>query len=277
MNIKTYKGTGDKNILILSGVHGDELTPIVSTNNLIKNIETFYKDKKEFHARFGSLKIFSAINATGIAQNTREIPNDFTPDLNRKFNTRESFEDELFELINDADMVIDVHSSPNCTNFVLLNQDENTNSFVDFCNDNYIEYAIQYSAADTIKNYCLKNDKIGITVELNGKNYIDTKASEIGVSIILKFIIHDLEIKKSVPKHNVMEEFKTYHEGLFIFNKECGNIINDGDYMGYVLNLNDFSEIKIYFTKKGSYRMICRDRSDYVSPNKIICMLQPLI
>jgi predicted deacylase len=160
---------------------------------------------------------------------------------------------------------------------VLLNQDENTNSFVKFCKDNYIDYAIQYSAADTIKNYCLKNNKIGITIELNGKNYIDTESSEIGASIILTFIMHDLEIKKSVPKYNVMEEVKTYHEGLFIFNKECGNIIKEGDYIGYVLNLNDFSETKIYFTKPGSYRMICRDRSDYVSANKIICMVQPLI
>ena len=96
------------------------------------------------------ITIINAINKNGIVKNTRDIPNSSTSDLNRMFNYEVSvnIKEELEKQIKEHDIIIDIHSSPKCDNFVLLNQDENTNSYVKYCIKNDINYLIRYSTAN---------------------------------------------------------------------------------------------------------------------------------
>jgi predicted deacylase len=80
---KNKKG---KKILIISGVHGNELTPIYCSYLLSK--QNF--DKKKFKR----ITIVSAINDNGVAKNTRDIPNMSTSDLNRMFNIKEDISEK---------------------------------------------------------------------------------------------------------------------------------------------------------------------------------------
>ena len=58
---------------------------------------------------------------------------------------------KMIQLFNDNDVIIDVHSSPRCCEFILLNQDETTNSYVEFALKHDIKYLIRYSDTNTIK------------------------------------------------------------------------------------------------------------------------------
>ena len=80
MNKVEIKGKGNKNILILTGIHGDELTPIYAGYLLSK-----YNWLESFANYFHTLTILNAVNINGIKKNTREIPSDSTTDLNRMF------------------------------------------------------------------------------------------------------------------------------------------------------------------------------------------------
>ena len=127
MNRSEVFGTGNKNILVLTGVHGNEISPVYA-GYLLKKFD-FDKSK------FKKLTILNAVNTDGIKNNIREIPDNKTSDLNRMFKVdldNNISVDELTKLFNDNDVIIDVHSSPSCCEFILLNQDETTNSYVEF-------------------------------------------------------------------------------------------------------------------------------------------------
>lgn len=91
---------------------------------------------------------------------------------------------------------------------MLLNQDENTNSYVDFCNKYDINYLIWYSATNTIKKYGLELSKnnvqpgnqsnVSFTLEINMLNYIDEISVNNAKNIVLKIIsnCNDIFIKK---------------------------------------------------------------------------------
>ena len=79
MNITKIKGKGVNNILILTGIHGNELTPI-HCGLLLKEFN--WKKLKE---SFKEITILNAINLDGIKEGVREIPDTSTKDLNRMF------------------------------------------------------------------------------------------------------------------------------------------------------------------------------------------------
>ena len=262
-----------KNILIISGVHGNELTPIYCTYLLSKIDYSNYDFKK--------ITIISSINNNGIVKNTRDIPNVSTSDLNRMFNIVERIDekDEIGKHIKDNDIIIDIHSSPKCDNFVLLNQDDNTNSYVEFCEKNNINYLIRYSTANTIKKYCLDLNKISFTLELNMINYIDYTSAKNGKDIVLKVIenCNNILIQKQEPKFKTYIELQTYKVGLFIENKKCGDIIKCNDIIGSILNIEtmELTDVKCKFD--GKYRIICFGETNYVDGSNSICFLQPII
>lgn len=266
---KNRKG---KNILIISGVHGNELTPIYCTYLLSKIDYSKYN--------FKNITIISAINNNGIVANTREIPNTNTSDLNRMFNVENEIneKEELEGYIYDNDIIIDVHSSPKCDNFVLLNQDQNTNSYVEFCVKNGISYLIRYSTANTIKKYCLDLNKISFTLELNMMNYIDIDSANKGKDIVLKIISNceNLSINEEEPKYKPYTELQTYKTGLFIPVIKCGDIIKTNDHIGFILNIKTLELSPVKCTLEGMFKIICFGETNYVDGNNSICLLQPL-
>ena len=274
MNKKEISGKNNfgKKILIITGVHGNELTPIFCGYLLSKINCSNYNFKK--------ITILNAINKNGIVKNTRDIPNDTTSDLNRMFNCEivVNEKEELLHQINEHDIIIDIHSSPRCDNFMLLNQDELTNSYVEFCVNYNISYLIRYSTANTIKKYCNDLNKVSFTLELNMLNYIDKKSAEIGKDIVLKIInnCNTILLNKEEPTNNTYVELQTYRCGLFLPTKECGDVINENDVIGTILNIDTFEETVVKCIFKGKYKIICYGETNYVDGNHPICFLQPI-
>lgn len=260
------------NILVLSGIHGNELTSIYTSYLLAE------KDWSNYSDNFRYLTILGPINKSGLEANTREINNNSTNDINRMFPSGEQFDfDYLADEINSHDVVIDLHSSPFCTEFVLLNQDLATNSYVYFCLKNRITYAIRYSNQDTIKRYCINNKKTSFTLELNQTSYIDFSSATRGAEIVEKIVnnVCDFEIYNNEPEFSPLINLRTYHSGLFIRNTKPGDIIPKEDVIGNVINtetskrnfiINPFEESKI----------ITFSDSDYIHPGKDVCLLQPI-
>jgi len=264
------KNNNGKKILIISGVHGNELTPIFCTYLLSKCNLNDYDFKK--------ITIISGINLKGIQNNTREIPSIETNDFNRMFDVEEDIKIIIDEYIKNNDIIIDVHSSPECLEFMLLNQNEYTNSYVNFCKNNNINYLIRYSTANTIKKYCIDLNKISFTLELNKMNYIDYNSAENGKDIILKIIknCNNLNIQKSEPIYEPYQELLTYRSGIFCKNNKCGYIITKDDEIGKVLDLITFEEYPIIFKKEGKFKIICFGHSSYTDASNPICLLQPI-
>lgn len=260
-----------KNILIIAGVHGNELTSIYCAYLLSKYDYTNFNFKK--------ITIVNSINKIGVIKNQREIPNTATSDLNRMFNLEDTIDikEVLEKEIKEHDIIIDIHTSPKCDNFVLLNQDDNTNSYVDYCEKNNINYLIRYSSTNTIKKYCIDLDKISFTLELNMMDYIDFDSAEKGKEIVLNIIKNNnFSIKKEEPKYESYVELQTYKAGLFISEKICGDVITKNDIVGSILDLDTQEIYTVKCMFNGKYRIICFGSANYVDANNSICFLQPL-
>jgi len=260
-----------KNILILTGVHGDELTPIYC-GLLLRNYG--FSDMKK---NFKKITILNAINIEGIKKNIREIPNINTDDLNRMFSN--DYDGDLSEIIaeeiNKHDIIIDIHSSPRCTEMILINQNEYANSYVDFIKSIDASYLLRYSSNNTIKRYCQDLGKISFTIELNGMGKIDYESSHKGFNVVLEIIKNNININlvKEEPKYDSYFEFTTYKEGLFIPIVKLGDFIKNGDCLGHVLDLKTFDMNMIIYNKKDA-RLMLFDDIQYVSGSRPICYLQ---
>lgn len=266
------KNPEGKRILVVSGVHGNELTPIYTSLLLSKiNFEQYDFDK---------LTLISSVNYPGIVKNTREIPNTTTNDINRMFGSDEMIDfDDFKKHLEENDVIIDIHSSPKCTEFVLLNQDDKTNSYVEFCETCGIDYTIQFSANNTIKKFCLEKNKISFTLEINSLNYIDFESAERGKNIILNILrnINNFIQKISEPIYETGIYIFTYKKGLFIENIKCGEIVEYKSSLGKILNIDNFQEDEILLEKKGKFKVICFGDTNYVDAQNPICLLQPIV
>lgn len=275
MNSKVFIGTGEKNILILTGVHGNELTPIYIGYKL--SDEDYFFDLKH---TFKTLTILNAINVNGIRQNVREIPSDFTTDLNRMFKTetKEEYVNIIKQYINDNDVVIDIHSSPNCAELLLINNDEYANSYVEFCEKFNITYLLRYSSNDTIKKYCINSGKIGFTLETNKMSSIDMNSVDNALYMINKMLrnLNNFEFKIEEPKYELAFEFFTHKEGMFIPDHKLGDIIETDEALGECINLFDFSISTIIYNKSFNSRILCSDDSSFINSNKSIYMMQSI-
>lgn len=276
MNKKVILGTGTKKILVLTGIHGNELTPVYCGKLL--NEHNWINDSKNFK----KLTILNAINKNGIQNNTREINYDSTSDINRMFSSEkyDFSKNELLEYFENNDVILDIHSSPAITETFLLNQDGSGNNYVRFLNKLNLNYYIRYSNANTTKNYCLNKNKIGFTLELNKMDYIDFESAKRGLNIVVDVIknINSFDnSKKEEPKFKVGFDYYTYYEGLFIPNKKLGDVVeNEKDIIGKVINLDDFSEKIIYYGNNSKGKIIAGNISGYVSPSNPIYLIQPI-
>lgn len=274
MNIIKIRGKNNKGkkILIISGVHGNELTPIYCTYLLSKC--------KLDKSKFKKITIISSINKEGVSKNTREIPSNGTNDLNRMFDIEIpiNLKQELDNYIRKHDIIIDIHSSPKCNEFMLLNVNNYTNSYVDFCEKYDISYLVRYSSANTIKKYCMDLGKVSFTLELNQMDYIDYKSAEKGLDIISKVIINSncINITKSKPVNKPYVEVKTYKSGLVISSKKCGDIVSQGDWIATVMNINNFDTYEIVSEFKGKHKIVVFGHTSYTDASNSICLMQPL-
>jgi succinylglutamate desuccinylase len=279
MNKIEFKGKGEKNILILTGVHGNELTPVY-VGYLLN--EYILKNDKNYDDNYHNLTLINAINIDGIRKNIRDVPLNNTDDLNRMFKTevKEKYVDEIKELIDKNDVIIDIHSSPACTEFILLNNNEYSNSYVEFAEKFQIPYLLRFNNNDTIKKYCLEKGKISFTIEINKMNSIDFDSSSKCFNII-QDIFHNVNnfiYKIEEPRYEPYFEFFYHKEGLFIPNycKKLGKFIENGDEIGECINLKNFNKDIIYYKNNINARIISGDDTSYINPNSPIYYLQPI-
>lgn len=268
-----------KSILIISGVHGDELTPIFTSHILS---QTFLDKPINLNvANVKHITICNAVNTVGVEYHTRELPNTSTTDINRMLSNRpKSFELKQFKnLIDTHDVIIDLHSSPKCTEFLLINQNQYADSYVEFAKMLGMRYLVRYSATDTIKKYAIEQNKISLTLEMNGLNYIDFDSANRSADMIAVIIdnidLFNLNIKE--PTHPTYEEVYTHHNGIFVSNYTPGSIIGGSSYpIGNVIDMASGNKTEIFFNKDEKYNLIAFGTSDYVDANQAICIIQKI-
>jgi len=148
-----------RKVLILSGVHGNEYSAVKAGMLLNKIYENAI-----------NIDVYPFVNINGLIHNTRDVPDMNSADLNRQL-INDSYDPVIFlkSKIEEYDVVIDIHNSPRCSNFVLIDKVDNQSIIKRFCIESNVKYTTRYNNANTIKKYVnsIKN-KIGITYEFNG-------------------------------------------------------------------------------------------------------------
>lgn len=273
--IRKIKGdkTLGKDVLVIAGVHGDELTPVYAVASMLKN-NVFDKLLNSVK----SITVINGINISGLKNSSREIVSDTTQDLNRMLSNDTPIEyiDILKEHINNSDVVIDIHSSPTCADFALVDIDEYTESIMDWCTEADVLCAFRYSGANTIKRYCLEKGKLAVTLEVNKMNTVDKSSASNCVEIVRRLIRASpkFELVKREPKiTEPLREMKTYQEGIIDNYKKNGEYVYEGSVIAEVF---DFAMDKIGEIKsETSGWVVCQPANDYVKRGDTIFLIQP--
>lgn len=271
-----------KNVLLIAGVHGDEITPVYTLAKMIQYIKNFDGniDNIPFFKNIKQLTILNGINMSGMIKSQRDVFNDNTLDLNRLLITDDNSNSKsiLKEHVDNNDIVIDIHSSPNCTEFVLIDIDEYTNSIKKWCDLSNVQYAFRYSGANTIKRYCLENNKYGLTLEINQMKTIDFDSSENALNIIFKLLdrINIIPpLSKSRPNININElvELKTFTTGLVKHYFNCGQNISIGNILYDIYDL----EFNLLYSHRSDINgiVICEPNKSFVSRGDVVYLIQP--
>jgi len=267
-NIEGNNSDG-KNVLLIAGMHGNEITPVYALANMIKN-NSFNLNKIK------SLTILNGINMSGLRYRERDIIDEPTNDLNRLLIPFKDYNevDLLSKKIKENDIIIDIHSSPNCMEFALIDIDEYTNSMKKWCDESNIQTAFRYSKANTLKRYGLEKGKPTLTIEINGIDKID-KISADNVKHIINKLLQNIElakINKSTPHVLSLIEVKTYLEGILVEEKHNAQLLVKSDILAkvYDLQMNEIGKIKS--PVKGI--IICSPDKSFITRGDVVYLIQ---
>lgn len=273
--IKKIKGKNKKGkrILIIAGVHGEEITPVYCLSVFLKQYVELVKQD------FKSMTVINGINMSGLKQGTRDIPNNSTSDLNRMFvyETKTNALNLLKEHIEENDIVIDVHSSPSCTDFALVDIDEYMKSMKEWCDKSSVPVAFRYSGADTIKRYCLDMGKPALTIELNKLNVIDYTSAKNGAEILTRLILRSKEYAKIENKEpgyvKELVEIKTHVSGIVDFHVKNGEHFNSGDTVYSILDL----ELNVIYDHIATFDgfVVCEPTKQFSKRGDTLYLVQP--
>lgn len=270
-----------RDILLIGSVHGNELTPSDAIYMFEQQLmEPILKDVR-------SITTIKWANVSGIKAGTREFNEpEATSDINRLFDDGnegiDTVVDGIKQGIINASAVIDVHSSPNCTPMVLINVDEYSESYVQFCKDNDLAYALRYNGNPTIKKYASKGC-MAFTVELNGINsinYVDSSRGAMFLSKLIKAVAKWTTMSKATPISPVLYEAKHHCSGLFCYPMiNVGGMIKQGDVVGSLIDITKSHIEGGYMTDivyNGPMGMVITlSDSSYITPNEPYMLIQP--
>jgi len=216
MNIKTYEGQGTGVLLLLSGVHGNEYTPIEALYQL--EVDQEYMQK--LFSIYKKIIFAHAVNEHGILNGIREYnPN---CDLNRIYGD-DLLKEKLKIYIDDADYIVDVHASKNCTEFVLINNDQYAKDYVDFCQTIGVKYAVWEGSPITIKAYALTCRKQAFTIECKGINEIDHKSLLKTMKLIKKVTLNKkttINISEPYPDSQTLQTAVANTDGFLVWTSK---------------------------------------------------------
>lgn len=233
-----------KNILILSGVHGNEYSAVGVGVKL-----------KKYYDGVQNITVIPFANQKGLLAGTREIPNTHTTDLNRMFDSTHDTFESIKQLIDDHDVVIDIHNSPDCAPFVLLNNDKHFRKLARWASLANTDYASRNSTANTIKKYCLGKNKLAVTYEFGDM----TKCTEHMLNKVLDDIKSLVDFSSSCADYDMSHDSVAYpkyeltsyvahDEGYVERLCEIGRIIEVGETLFRVVD-SDLNEITYIATK----------------------------
>lgn len=264
-------------VLIISSVHGDEQTPL-RTIYLLNDYITKEKENGIF-PNVGKITTVIGVNHTGLKNVQRNlVPDNHKGDLNRMFNDDYDFDTykELKQLIDEHNIVIDVHSSPRVNEFVLIDIDGYTDFVIKWMKKSNVDYACRYAVSNgTIKKYCFNNGKVGVTVELTGLERIDFKSASKGEMMIINLLDNiNFEMKenfkipydlKYINEIYEIEEVKAGCEGILLEKFQGGSKVKKGTILAEVVDY-EMNPLKEVIAKYDAF-IVSMPLTHYVMPN----------
>lgn len=255
------KGTGEKILLVTSGLHGNEYTAIQAVSivaQMMSFTDAVLKNFKE-------IRFIECINEYGIVNNVRENK----IDMNRIFTSDKSSIELIKQEVDEADYIIDIHSSPSCTEFALINQNRFANAYVEFCIQHSIKYAVWTAGSPgTVKSYGIPQGKVTFTVECNGIGYVDITSAANTAKIIINIIknIHTFVHKDEMPKYQTLVAVNSPIDGI-----AC----KWSNTKARVIHINEPKHVEIEYINPKTHTYICFNEG-YISCGDAIAYTQPI-
>ena len=219
-----------KNILIISGTHGNEHSAVEAGLYLKK----YYENDK-------NVKVIPFLNQSGLEANTREVQNFQTKDLNRSFNDQITYNDCIDKIESEVerfDVVIDIHNSWRCANFCLVDNGYNCDEITNICYESGVEYATRFSKGGTIKDYVNQQGKIGITYEFSGMQTLNnSKELDLAIDDIRALVDYfKNEPTKDIHPKNELKALHCLETGFIKFKRDINHLICPGEVIFEVYN-----------------------------------------
>lgn len=227
------------NILILSGTHGNELSA-VEVGLKLKNM---YKGNDDITDNItDNITVIPFLNENGLINNTRECNDVISSDLNRAFKHSISYKntiDYIKELVDQNDLIIDIHNSVRCSNFCLVDEGHNAQLIIDTLSYAGVEHAVRFSTGGTIKEYCNSIGKIGITYEFSGMSTLNTSAvSAKAFNDIIKIVRAFQNDLKIDSKKQQLESMYCLSTGFVNFVCDINHVAKPGALIFEIIDSN---------------------------------------
>ena len=155
-------------ILVISGVHGNETHAVASVYALYQTI-----DLSKIADRVNRITYIFNLNEYGLEHDTRDnnYEKEETKNCNRLFSNEYMTSKEIKEYIENLpinyDLILDVHNSPSCVPCVLVDYDENTWRLLSNLKGADLIPLVRCTQIGTIKRYCNRLGWTAYTVELS--------------------------------------------------------------------------------------------------------------
>ena len=216
-------------VAIIAGVHGNELQTVYECNNIMHTIDKV-KHESNLYDKL-DIKFNPFINFNGIRENNRDYVN--YGDINRMMTEYNGIA-ELNSLIDWCDIIIDMHCSPRCADFMFLDIVQyKVGNIVEWCKQHNILYGINHANNNTIKNYASSKGKIALTWEQSGMEIINYLHSSHVINTFITDIIPSLPELITVDTINtkleIINSVISDNEGIIAWYKDVGERISKGD------------------------------------------------
>ena len=186
-------------LLIIGGTHGNESNAVKMVSEFLRKLNPKNKESWWKNTYFNKLTVINALNQTGLNHNKREFVQEEkteTNDLNRYFNTtnyntKEGVMSVLENTIKEADVVVDVHNTPNVLPSISIALNKNAGVYIDWAIRSKTQFILM-NDTPTIKRHAdIDLGKIAFTYEFSGMGF-DTRSNpnqlEYDVNTFEKFL-----------------------------------------------------------------------------------------
>lgn len=210
MNITKIAQGGCLNVLVLSGVHGNETHANAAITKLCNKV----LEEKPYSGLINEIVFITDINTYGLEQDTRDNNYEEKPvkDCNRLFTKNYKTSEQIKSTIqvlskNCFDLVLDVHNSPMCFPCALIDYDVKAKELMRPLLNTEIRPLLRTTNASTIKRYFNKGNTYtyAYTIELPGMGVIGNINKS--VELVDDFIIKVCKYIKAHRKSDVTFDF----------------------------------------------------------------------